>query len=133
VADPVPPPPPDPEPVAGTTTPTSEARPEPPDPAPPAPPPEPAVLTAVSPLEVKRPGKVMLDLRGTGLRSEHRARVMAINKDPRGIRVAGQKYVNETLITVLIDLAPDAETGEFGIVVEDTFGRTGQVVFTVNK
>jgi hypothetical protein len=94
---------------------------------------EPAVLTAVSPLEVKRPGKVMLDLRGTGLRSEHRARVLGIRKDPRGISVAGQKFVNDTLIKVLIDLAPDAETGEFGIVVEDSFGRTAQVVFKVNK
>jgi hypothetical protein len=120
-------PPPDPGPSAGTTTP--EPAPQVELPAPVAP----AVLTAVSPLEVKRPGKVMLDLRGTGLRSEHRARVLPINKDPRGIRVAGQKYVNDTLITVLIDLAPDAETGEFGIVVEDSLGRTGQVVFKVNK
>jgi hypothetical protein len=135
VAVPAPAPPPDPGPSGGTTTPEPEPQVEPPAPAPPAPvaPPEPAVLTAVSPLEVKRPGKVMLDLRGTGLRSEQRARVLAINKEPRGIRVAGQKYVNDTLITVLIDLAPDAETGEFGIVVEDSFGRTGQVVFKVNK
>ena len=76
---------------------------------------------------------VMLDLRGTGLRSEHRARVLGIKKDPRGISVAGQRFRNDTLITVLIDLAPNAETGEFGIVVEDSFGRSGQVVFTVTK
>jgi len=96
-------------------------------------PPEPAVLTAVSPLEVKRPGKVMLDLRGTGLRSEHRARVLGIKKDPRGISVSGQKFVDDTLIKVLVDLAANAETGEFAIVVEDSFGRTGQVVFEVTK
>ena len=126
VAAPRPAPPPDPEPGAGTTT---------PDVAPPAPvaPPEPAVLTAVSPLEVKRPGKVMLDLRGTGLRSEHRARVLGIKKDPRGISVSGQKFVDDTLIKVLVDLAANAETGEFAIVVEDSFGRTGQVVFEVTK
>ena len=100
----------------------------------PAPPAEPAVLNTVSPLEVKRPGKVMLDLRGTGFRPDHRARVLPLKKAPRGIRVIGQKYVNETLITVLLDLDPKAETGEFAIVVEDRGGtQTAPATFKVNK
>ncbi|HXB54982.1 MAG TPA: hypothetical protein VN461_09390, partial [Vicinamibacteria bacterium] len=39
------------------------------------PPAELAVLTAVSPLSVKRPSTTMLDVRGTGLRPDHQARI----------------------------------------------------------
>ncbi len=141
----------EPEPRVPAPTPTPEAVPAPPAPrnsiAPPPPPPqdpepqvepappaEPAVLNTVSPLEVKRPGEVMLDLRGTGFRPDHRARVLPLKKAPRGIRVIGQKYVNETLITVLLDLDPKAETGEFAIAVEDRSGtQTAPATFKVNK
>jgi hypothetical protein len=100
----------------------------------PAPPAEPVVLTTVSPLQVKRPGKAMLDLRGSGFRADLRARILPVNKEPRGISVLGQKFVNSGLITVLVDLAEDAETGEFAIAVEDGAGtRSGQAVFTVTK
>lgn len=113
-------PPPDPEPAVGG-----------PPPVPPAPP---AVLSTVSPLEVKRPGKVMLDLRGTGFRSDHRAQVVALKKTPRGISVIGQKVVNDTLITVLLELAPNAETGDFAIAVVDDGGtQTAPASFKVNK
>ncbi len=109
----------------------------PPDPEPQVEPPPaavPAVLNTVSPLEVKRPGKVMLDLRGSGFRSEHRARVLSLKKAPRGITVIGQKFVNESLLTVLIELDPKAETGEFAIAVEDSDGtQSAPVVFKVNK
>ena len=37
---------------------------------------EPAVLTALSPLSIRRPGRALLDLRGTGLRADLRARVL---------------------------------------------------------
>jgi hypothetical protein len=116
------PPPPDPEP-------DPEPQVEPPAPAA-----VPAVLNTVSPLEVKRPGKVMLDLRGSGFRPEHRARVLSLKKAPRGITVIGQKVVNEGLITVLIELDPKAETGEFAIAVEDSDGtQSAPAIFKVNK
>ena len=126
--------------VPAPPDPRNSVAPSPPDPepqvepAPPAPPAEPAVLHTVSPLEVKRPGKVLLDLRGTGFGPDHRARVLPLKKAPRGITVIGQKYVNETLITVLLDLDPKAETGEFAIVVEDRGGtQTAPATFKVNK
>ena len=45
------------------------------------------------------PGKVLLDLRGTGLRSDLRARVLPLREAPRGITVARQKWVSASLIT----------------------------------
>jgi hypothetical protein len=120
-----------PEPVAVPPDPAPPIEPPVADPAPPA---EPVVLTTVSPLEVKRPGKVMLDLRGSGFRSDLKARILPVAKQARGIAVLGQKFVNAGLITVLVDLTENAETGEFAIAVEDASGaRSGQVVFTVTK
>jgi hypothetical protein len=76
----------------------------------------------------------MLDLRGSGFRPDLRARIFPVGKQPRGIAVLGQKFVNAGLITVLVDLAENAETGEFAIAVEDGSGaRSGQAVFTVTK
>lgn len=103
----------------------------PPEPAPPA---TPAVLTAVSPLEVKRPGKILVDLRGQGFLDQHAVRILPVKKAPRGISVVRQKRVNDTLITVLIELTEDAETGEYAFAVEDGLGqRTDPVIFTVTK
>jgi len=114
--------------------PRPEVRPAPataPEPAPPAPP---AVLTAVSPLEVKRPGQVLLDLRGQGFQEQHLVRVLAVKKPPRGITVVRQKRDNETLIKVLLDLSEDADTGDYALVLENSLGeRTESVVFKVTK
>lgn len=95
---------------------------------------EPAVLTAVSPLSVKRPGKVLVDLRGTGLQPQHRARVLPVKEVPRGITVVGQKHVNDTLITILLQLDDTVEPGEYALAVEDgRGGRSEPLTFTVTK
>ena len=94
----------------------------------------PAVLTALAPPTVKRPGKVLVDLRGVGLRPEHQARVLAVKKVPWGIKVLRQKHVSDTLITVLLELEDGAEPGEYAIAVEDGQGvRSEPLAFTVTK
>ena len=101
------------------------------------PPPEPlppAVLNAIAPPTVKRPGKVLVDLRGSGLGAHHRASILAVKKVPRGIRVVRQKHVNDTLITILLELEDSAEPGEYAIAVEDgQGGRSEPLVFEVTK
>jgi len=91
-------------------------------------------LTAVSPLEVKRPGKVLLDLRGQGFSSQHRAQVLPVKKAPQGITIVRQKRVSDSLITILVELSEAAEPGDYGIAVEDGLGaRTEALVFKVTK
>ena len=89
-------------------------------PSSPAPPPaegqaaaalEPVVLTALSPLAIRRPGRALLDLRGTGLRSDLRARVLPLRDAPRGITVARQKWVSASLVTVLLELDAGRHAG----------------------
>jgi hypothetical protein len=94
--------------------------------APPAPPPaaplEPVVLSALSPLTIRRPGKHLLDLRGTGLRPDLRARILPLKEVPRGITVARQKWVSASLVTVLLELDENVAPGAYAIALEDPAG-----------
>jgi hypothetical protein len=88
----------------------------------------------VSPLEVKRPGKVLIDLRGQGFLDQHSVRILPLKKAPRGISVVRHKRANDGLITVLIDLTEEADPGEYAIALEDAAGnRTAPLTFTVTK
>ena len=117
-----------------TPTPTPAAVPAPPVVEPPSAPLEPVVLTALSPLTVRRPGKALLDLRGTGLRPDLRARVVPLRDVPRGITVARQKWVSANLVTVLLELDEGVTPGSYAIVLEDPAGGPVKPLqFTVTK
>jgi hypothetical protein len=92
------------------------------------------VLTTVSPLAVRRPGRAMLDLRGSGLRPDLLVRVMALREMPRGITVARQKWVSANLMTALLELDESVKPGAYAIALEDpTGGPIRTLPFTVTK
>jgi hypothetical protein len=145
VATPGPTPPPvtrpvaTPEPVRSATPPPATPPPVSVAPAPtPTPPPpmpaEPAVLTAVSPLTVKRGITTMLDVRGTGLRPEHLARVVKIKEAVTGVSVVRQKWVDPTLIKVLVNIEAGAAPGAYAVALVDGQGtQTNGLSFSVSK
>jgi hypothetical protein len=95
---------------------------------------EPVVLSALSPVSVRRPGKILLDLRGSGFHPDLRARVVALREAPRGLVVARQKWVSPSLITVLLELDDAATPGEYAIALEDASGaRSKALPFAVTK
>ena len=126
------PPPATPTPVVATPTPA-------PTPAPVAvtPPPRPAehaVLTAISPLAVKRGITTMLDVRGTGLRSDHQARIVRVKEAVTGVSVVRQKWVDPTLIKVLVNIETGATPGAYAVALVDDQGtQTNGLNFTVSK
>jgi cytoskeletal protein RodZ len=131
-----------PEPVRPATPPPGAATPTPvaatPTPAPVATPPPvpagPAVLTAVSPLAVKRGITTLLDVRGTGLRSDHQARIMRVKEAVTGVSVVRQKWVDATLIKVLVNIETSATPGLYGVALVDAGGAsTNGLNFTVAK
>jgi serine/threonine-protein kinase len=117
-----------------TPTPTpAEPTPEPREAAAPAPA-EPSSLTTLSPLAVKRPGRVLLDLRGTGLRSDQRVRVLPLKEPPRGITVVRQKWTSSSLVSVLLELDATVAPAIYAISLEDASGaRTNPLQLTVTK
>ncbi|MGH7361302.1 MAG: serine/threonine protein kinase [Candidatus Methylomirabilales bacterium] len=122
-----------PEPVA-TPTPAAVVATPPPTPPPTTAPAEPALLTAVSPLTVRRGGTTMLDLRGSGLRPDHQARLVKVKENTDGISVARQKYMDPTLIRVLLNLDPNVPPGAYAIALSDGGGgMTNTLPFTVVK
>jgi hypothetical protein len=95
---------------------------------------EPPVLSTLSPLSAQRPGKILFDLRGTGLHEALRARILPVREVPRGIVVTRQKWVDATLITVLVELDSEVKPGVYAITLEDAAGRQAKpLTFTVTR
>lgn len=95
---------------------------------------EPTVLTAVSPLQLKRGATTILDLRGSGLRSDQRATVLKIKEAPNGISVVRQKFVNGGLVQVIVKLEPTAAPGAYALALADPAGTLSNTLsFTVSK
>lgn len=94
----------------------------------------PASLSTVSPLSARRPGKVLLDLRGAGLNDSLRVRVLPMREQPRGISVLRQKRESDTLLKVLLDLDEHVSPGPYAVVLEDAAGhQTNPLTFTVTR
>ena len=95
---------------------------------------EPAALSTLSPLSVKRPGRVLLDIRGTGLRSDLRVAILPLKEVPRGISVIRQKWTNANLVSVLLELDNRVAPGAYAIALEDGSGnRTNPLTITITK
>jgi hypothetical protein len=95
---------------------------------------EPALLTTLSPLSVRRPGRVLLDIHGSGLRSDQHARVLPLKEAPRGITVIRQKWVGPTLVNVLLELDGTVTPAIYAIALEDASGgRTNPLNLTITK
>lgn len=115
-----------------TPTPVRDATPEPTPVA--SQPAVPATLSAVSPLSVKRPGKVLLDIRGAGLRSDLRVRVLPMKETPHGISVVRQKWVDAGLVTVLLDLDAKVAPAIYAVALEGPDGSlTNPLQLTITK
>jgi hypothetical protein len=92
------------------------------------------VLSTVSPPSVRRPGKYVLDLRGTGLRSDLRVRIVPLKEAPHGITIVRQACKSANLVQVLIDLDTEVTPGGYAITLADSSGgQTAALTLTVTK
>jgi serine/threonine protein kinase len=91
----------------------------------------PLVLTAVSPPTLKRGGRTLVDLRGTGLRSGLLPGLLKGRAPAEGIRVLSQRFVNPTLIQVFFEVDADAATGSYTLSLGDGAGESNGVRFEV--
>jgi len=95
---------------------------------------EPASLSTVSPLSMKRGGRVLLDIRGAGLRADQHVQILPIKDAPRGISVVRQKWANANLVTVLLELDANVTPTAYAIALESANGeRTNPLHITVTK
>jgi serine/threonine-protein kinase len=95
---------------------------------------EPASLSTLSPLSAKRGGRVLLDIRGAGLRADQHVQILPIREPPRGISVVRQKWTNANLMSVLLELDANVSPAAYAITLEGANGeRTNPLHFTVTK
>ena len=95
---------------------------------------EPSSLSTVSPLSMKRGGRVLLDIRGAGLRADQHVQILPIKDVPRGISVVRQKWANANLVTVLLELDANVTPTAYAITLESANGeRTNPLHITVTK
>jgi hypothetical protein len=95
---------------------------------------EPSSLSTVSPLSMKRGGRVLLDIRGAGLRADQHVQILPIKDAPRGISVVRQKWANANLVTVLLELDGNVTPSAYAIALESATGeRTNPLHITVTK
>jgi hypothetical protein len=104
--------------AAPVTTPSVAAA----TPPPPTVPTEPAVLTTLSPPKVKRPGNAIVDVRGTGLRADLVARIGSGREAAAGIEILRQRFVDPTLIQVVLRLTDVAAPGIYQLYLIDGTG-----------
>ena len=101
---------------------------------PPAEPAAPAAVTNVSPPLLKRGANVLVDVHGVGFRSDHQARISRPKEAVKGVEVMRQRYVNATLLQVLLHVDASAPTGGYFLsLVDGTGAATNARPFEIGK
>jgi serine/threonine-protein kinase len=85
-------------------------------------------LDAVSPRTVRRGLMVTLDLRGSGFRKGHQARVLRGRQAVASLRIVRQETVRTTLLRLTILVDEDVPLGTYAIVVVDAEGTPSNSV-----
>jgi hypothetical protein len=75
------------------------------------------------PGKVKKGGRALLDVRGSGLRADHRAQVLRGGALAPGIVVAGQRYVDAGLVRLILDIGDAAVPGTYQVLLVDGGGQ----------
>jgi hypothetical protein len=117
-------PPPTPTPTPAPTPPPAPT-PTPPPAATPTPPPapaEPAVLSHLSPPNMQARPSFLVDVRGTGLRQEHRAVVLRGGSPAPGFEIVRQRYRNPELLQLLLKIDASTPKGDYVLAVRDAGG-----------
>ncbi len=107
-----------------TPAPTPLATPQPvATPPPAAAPGVPGTISAIVPGKVKKGGRALLDVRGSGLRPDHRAQVLRGGALAPGIVVAGQRCVDPGLVRLILDIGDAAVPGTYQVLLVDASGQ----------
>jgi len=95
---------------------------------------EPAALTAVTPLTLKRGAQAMIDIRGTALRSDHQLQIALVKERGVTIPIRRVKWVDPTLMKVLVEMDPNLPPGQYTVTLVDPQGNaTNALLITITK
>ncbi len=91
---------------------------------------EPVTLKSLTPLKLRRGLKGLLDVRGDNLRAEDQVTISKLKGrgDPSDVLALRKRLVDPTLLQVLVNVAPNAPTGLYALVVVDAQGRASNAL-----
>ncbi len=84
----------------------------------------PAALRALTPRRAGRRETVNLEIRGSGLRPDHRVRVMRGQGEAQGIHVVRERRVDDGLLRVTLLVDEDVPPGLYSVLLVDAQART---------
>jgi hypothetical protein len=83
----------------------------------------PAAISTVVPNKLKRPSTTLLDVRGSGLRPDHKGLVLKGRDVAAGVTVINQRFVNPTLVQVMVKIDDSAAAGTYQVLLVDAQGQ----------
>lgn len=83
----------------------------------------PAAISTLVPGKVRKGGRALVDVRGSGLRADHRAQVLRGGGLAPGIVVAGQRYVDAGLVRLILEIGEAAVPGTYQVLLVDGGGQ----------
>ena len=83
----------------------------------------PAALSALVPGKARKGGKALLEVRGSGLRPDHRAQVLKGRELAAGINVS-QRYVDQGLVRLILEIGEAAAPGPYLVLLVDGSGQS---------
>lgn len=82
------------------------------------------MITALVPAKLRKGATVLVDVRGSGLRPGLQPRLAFRGREPaQGVQVVGQRFVNPTLLTLLIKIDDQAREGNYLVMLTDAQGN----------
>lgn len=82
----------------------------------------PAVLKTLSPPNLRRGARQLVDVRGSGITPNHNPMILKGKAIPAGLTVTGARYVNETLLQVFVMVDAATPAGAYSMVLIDGQG-----------
>lgn len=115
------------EPLRREAAPLEPARAQPasaPPPSEPAAPVRPAVVTALVPPRLRRGATVLVDVRGSDLRADLQPRILFKGREtPAGVQALGQRFVDSSLLKVMLKVDEQAREGSYTLALADARGN----------
>jgi hypothetical protein len=76
----------------------------------------------------------MIDVRGTALRTNHQVRISSVKDPATTIPVSRVKWVDASLMKVLVEMGPNLPPGQYAVfVVDPQGGATNSMLITITK
>ena len=75
------------------------------------------------PGKARKGGKALLEVRGSGLRPDHRAQVLKGRELAAGINVS-QRYVDQGLVRLILEIGEAAAPGPYLVLLVDGSGQS---------